>query len=125
MTAPATLLHLTPTRLLAGVWEGLLTAPEGATPRLAATHLGQSLDGVALAPLSGGQWSVRVPVPPDTISDGVQTFVVTDADTGATLASFTLVAGEPLAEDLRAEIALLRAELDMLKQAFRRHAAAG
>jgi hypothetical protein len=125
MTAPATLLHLTPTRLLAGVWEGLLTAPEGASPRLAVTHLGQAIEGVALSPHTGGQWSVRIPVPPDTISDGVQTFVIADADTGATLASFTLIAGEPLAEDLRAEIALLRAELDMLKQAFRRHAAQG
>ena len=40
---------------------------------------------------------------------------------GEVLASFTLVAGVPLEEDLRAEISLLRAELDLLKKAFRRH----
>ena len=31
------------------------------------------------------------------------------------------LAGEALAHDIRAEIDLLRAELDMLKRAFRRH----
>jgi hypothetical protein len=123
--APASGPTLTPTRLLAGTWEGVLSAPGDTPPRLAATHLGQAIDGVTLTPLTGGQWAVRVPVPPEAIADGVQTIVIAEADSGTSLASFTLVAGDPLAEDLRAEIALLRAELDMLKQAFRRHAAAG
>ena len=42
-------------------------------------------------------------------------------ETDARLASFTVVMGQPLDEDIRAEMALLRAELDMLKRAFRRH----
>ena len=33
----------------------------------------------------------------------------------------SLLAGEALGDDIRAEVALLRAELDMLKRAFRRH----
>ena len=37
------------------------------------------------------------------------------------LAQFTLVAGQPLDEDIRAELSLLRAELDLLKRAFQRH----
>jgi hypothetical protein len=37
------------------------------------------------------------------------------------LGSFSIVAGDALAEDIRAELSLLRAELDMLKKAFRRH----
>lgn len=40
---------------------------------------------------------------------------------GVTLARFTLVAGQALEEDIRAELNLLRAELDLLKRAFQRH----
>jgi hypothetical protein len=111
-------------RLLAGTWEARVIGTDG-PPRLAVTYLGQPLDTVAVTPEGDGAWRVRVAVPPAAISDGVQTFLVTDADRGDILTSFNLVAGEPLAEDLRAEIALLRAELEMLKQAFRRHAAQG
>ena len=32
-----------------------------------------------------------------------------------------MITGEPLGDDIRAEVELLRAELDMLKRAFRRH----
>ena len=51
----------------------------------------------------------------------MQTVVIADAETGEAEATVSLVAGEALAGDLRAEIDLLRAELDMLKRAFRRH----
>ena len=50
----------------------------------------------------------------------MQTYLVADAATGEPRL-LRLVAGEALAHDLRAEIDLLRAELDMLKRAFRRH----
>ncbi len=106
-------------RLVGGVWEGVLRGG-GAAPRVAATHEGRDVPGVAVAPGDGG-WVVRVPVPPEAVADGLHTVVVTDADTGEALGSFALVAGEALAGDLRAEIDLLRAELDLLKRAFRRH----
>jgi hypothetical protein len=35
--------------------------------------------------------------------------------------AFAIVTGEPLDDDIRAELDLLRAELEMLKRAFRRH----
>lgn len=111
-------------RLLGGVWEARLTGPE-TEPRLSVTHLGEPIDGLTVTPDGDRAWHLRIPIPAAAVSDGVQTFLVTDTAGGQTLARFTLVAGEPLAEDLRAEIALLRAELDMLKQAFRRHAAQG
>lgn len=116
-------LRLTRTRLVAGQWEGLLTGPDDATPRLAVTHLGQALDGVELSPHANGQWNVRIPVSPSLISDGVQTFVIADADDGTVLDSFTLIAGDALDQDIRVELSLLRAELEMLKHAFRRYAA--
>lgn len=65
-----------------------------------------------------------MPIPAERIADGVQTFVIRDRRTDQGLASFAIVAGDALAEDIRAEIGLLRAELDMLKKAFRRHCAA-
>jgi len=113
---------LTRTRLQAGVWEGVLTGvAQDAPPALLVSHLNAPLSGVSVAPLAEGGWLVRVPVPAALISDGVQTFVIADAATGETLDSFSVIAGDALAEDIRAEVDLLRAELDMLKRAFRRH----
>jgi hypothetical protein len=40
---------------------------------------------------------------------------------GMVLDQFTVIVGVPLEEDLRAEISLLRAELDLLKRSFQRH----
>lgn len=60
-------------------------------------------------------------MPKEAICDGVQSFAIREAASDAMLGSFTLIAGEALDHDLRAEVSLLRAELDMLKRAFRRH----
>lgn len=111
---------LTQTRIRAGVWEGILT---GAAPALQATHLGRAVPGLEVTPLPDrpGERAVRLPIPVSALSEGVQTFLITDAASGAVLAQFAVSAGAPLDEDLRAEIDLLRAEFDMLKRAFRRH----
>jgi len=50
-----------------------------------------------------------------------ENFIISDGKTGMTLNSFALLFGEVLAEDIRAEMGLLREELDLLKSAFRRH----
>ena len=117
---------LTKTRFSEGTWEGVVTADGRGTPRpeVVATHLGTSLTGVTVTDTAEpGRWVLKVPVPPQAVGDGVQTVLIADARTDATLGSVTLVAGEPLHGDLQAEIDLLRAELDMLKRAFRRHCA--
>ncbi len=110
------------TRIHAGVWEGLLTGAVG-TPRLEAMHLDMPLAGVTVAAVAGeaGLWAVRVPIPAQVLSEGVQTFVIRDAPSGGTLAHFTVITGVAIDEDFRAEMDLLRAELDLLKRAFRRH----
>lgn len=110
--------RLVPLRLAGGVWEGLWEGDSA--PRLRATHEGRDLPGLSVTRAEGG-WIVRLPLPADVIADGVQTVIIADAGTGETQAAVTLLAGEALASDLRAEIDLLRAELDMLKRAFRRH----
>ena len=111
-------------RIVSGIWEAVLLQKgrsEG-SPRIEVTHLGAPVAGLEVAPRAPGKWDLRLPIPPALIADGVQTFVVREAG-GEVLASFAIVVGEPLAQDLRAEIDLLRAELDLLKRAFRRHCA--
>ncbi len=105
--------------LRAGVWTGELV---GDIPQdIHVRHEGKALEGVTINALQErGSHRISVPIPANLISDGVQTFVVQDG-TGHTLTHFSILAGDVLAHDLRAEVALLRAELDMLKQAFRRH----
>lgn len=113
---------LTETRIRAGLWEGVLSGSP-AEPVLDVTWLDTLLPGVSVSALpdAAGAWTVRVPIPGESLNDGVQTFVITDRATGAKRGQFTLIAGAALDGDLRAEIDLLRAELDLLKRAFRRH----
>ncbi len=114
--------RLTKTSLVAGIWEGVLSGTvEGTPPAIAVTLQARPVEGVELAPADAGGWTLRVPVPPAAISDGLHSFVVSDAASGEVLGSFAILAGEALAEDIRAELDLLRAELDLLKRAFRRH----
>ncbi|WP_050929194.1 hypothetical protein [Aestuariivita boseongensis] len=114
--------ELMKTRLANGVWEGILARLEAGeqNPDIRVLHRDQEVPGVevTLDPASGA-WAVRVPVPTYAIADGVHTFAIFDGS--EKLTHFTLMAGDVLADDIRAEMELLRAELDMLKRAFRRH----
>lgn len=112
---------LTKTRIRAGVWEGVLSGT--AAPAIEVRHLETVVPGVTVTaiPDRPDEWAVRVPVPPSALSEGVQTFLLRDSDTGETLSHFTIITGVAMEDDLRAEVDLLRAELDMLKRAFRRH----
>jgi len=113
---------LTKTRIMAGVWEGALTTDDK-TPTIEVMHQDEKISDVALVPVSGetGLWSLRITLSSSMMTDGVQTFVINNAKTGERLDAFTVITGEPLEDDIRAEVDLLRAELDMLKRAFRRH----
>lgn len=106
-------------RIKGGVWHGVVIGGTGA-PDLEVRHLDQPVAGVDVA-LGDAGHVLSVPIPTDRISDGVQTFVIFDRSSDTAIGDFTLIAGEALSEDMRAEIELLRAELDMLKRAFRRH----
>lgn len=117
-------LTLTKTRLFEGVWEGVLTyTGEGNfQPEVEVTHLQHALSAVEVVEKpEEGIWILRVPIPAELISDGVQTFVITDKRSGETLESFAVLSGDALSHDIRSEMALLREELDLLKRAFRRH----
>lgn len=112
---------VTKTRFAGGVWEGVVTGGGRAGPEIEVV-LGQDpVAGVTLAPLKDGGHLLRVPVPVEALGDGVLAFVIRDRVSEETLARFAVLAGEAAGEGLEAEVALLRAELDLLKRAFRRH----
>ncbi len=115
-------LELTQTRIANGVWEGVLTGAI-ATPPVEALHQGQAIEGLTVTAIPGqaGSHAVRLPLPPAILSEGVQTVILRAGD--EVLHHLTLVVGVPLEEDIRAEVSLLRAELDLLKRAFRRQSA--
>ena len=117
-------LTLTKTRIQAGVWEGVLTiAGEQMQPQIEVRHQTTVLDEVEVTEDADtpGRFLLRVPIPREVLYDGVQSFVITEAVSGEKLGDFAIVTGQPLEDDVRAEMALLREELDMLKRAFRRH----
>lgn len=114
-------LRLDQTRIANGVWEGILTGAKKGLPPVEALHGDRMIEGVEVSPLPGkaGHYAVRVPIPAWAVNDGVQTFLLRSGD--ATLTQFTLIAGLPVDGDLRAELSLVRAELELLKRAFQRH----
>jgi len=116
--------ELSKTRLFEGVWEGVLTANDDNVdqPDIGVTHLDKALSALQLKETDiPNQWNVRIPIPLELIGDGAQTFLIFDKQTGESLGNFTIIAGDAVSDDIRAEVALLRAELDMVKRAFRRH----
>lgn len=112
-------LSLVHAKIQNGVWRGILTGASG-RPDIEVRHLDKPVADMALRETEEG-WLLEVPIPSEAISDGVQTFLILDPGTDTTISSFTLIAGEALSDDIRSEVDLLRAELDMLKRAFRRH----
>ena len=118
-------LRLIENAVRAGVWHGVISADAAgqATPVIEVSHLGKVLPGISIGAVDGaaGRWVVSQPIPAEVLCDGVLTFLVREAGREAALGHFTILTGAAIAEDMVAEIDLLRAELDLLKRAFRRH----
>jgi hypothetical protein len=116
---------LTKTRIQAGIYEGILksTTDTAARPDISCVLLEQEVGDLTLNedPTLAQTWHLKFFLPSSALTDGIQTFLIIDKLTSETLDSFTIITGEPLNDDLQAEVDLLRAELDMLKKAFRRH----
>ena len=112
---------LTPLALRAGIWSAVAESDD--EPSLVATYQGHMIDGLEISAHGEkpGAWLVRVPVPAEAVSDGVHTILVNETGSDDIIGQFSLLAGDALGEDIRAEVELLRAELDLLKRAFRRH----
>ena len=115
-------LTLTPLSLRKGVLEGRVENAGSGVPQVEVLFLDKPVDDASLTETDNPKvWSLSVPIPADAIAEGVQTFLIVDRGSDQKIGHFTLMAGEVLGDDLRAEVELLRAELDMLKRAFRRH----
>lgn len=110
-----------------GVWQGRFAANSKASkvPKVELRSQGEVIEGVQLQADGKGAWLISAPIPARLLGDGVAGFLIVDAATGAELAGFSIAAGIPADDDLRAEIGLLRAELELLKKAFRRHVSSG
>jgi len=110
-------------RLQDGRYEGILTAPKAA--ELEVVHGGKV---VAMAEVSAddarpGSFRVKAALPATVLCDGVQVIAIRSQASGEILDRITLMSGAMLDEDIRADLAMLRDELEMLKRAFRRHCA--
>lgn len=115
-------LTVTKTRLANGQWEGVITdVPEGIRPGVAVRFRDHPVDDISVTQASDGTWRLSFAIPTAAICDGIQTITIVEEKTGDVLNSAAIIAGEPADETMQAEIDLLRAELDMLKRAFRRH----
>lgn len=115
-------LELIKTTIKMGVWHGVITGAGSDAPQIVVALHDAPIDGVSVTPNSlEGAWTLSVQIPPDAIADGVQTLLIIDAVRDEQIGHITLLAGDVLSDDIRAEMDLLRAELDMLKRAFRRH----
>ncbi len=118
-------MELTKTSIKNGLYKGVLRGldPDAEAPQISGLLDGRALGQATLEPSSGdaGSWAVTLPLPADLLSEGLQVLVLTEAETGEVLDTVTVLTGQPLEQDALAELALLRAELDLLKKAFRRH----
>ena len=116
-------LTVTKTRIQGGIWHGVVTGAGSDAPQLDVLFQDTPIPDIALAadPDQPGVWCLDIPIPAAAIADGVQAIVVSDRETGAALTSFAVMTGDAIDDNLRAEVELLRAELDLLKRTFRRH----
>lgn len=117
------LYSVTRTRVRDGIWEGLVTASDAkaAQPNLTITCQDKALTEVELTSDGNGAWRLRIVLPHAVVTEGVQTVLIADSDTNEPLDHLSILTGDAPSHDLRGEVELLRAELDMLKRAFRRH----
>jgi hypothetical protein len=113
------------TRFARGIWEGEVRGAGERRPPVEVVHADRPVPDVSLSADEAGLWHLRFAVPADAVGEGVHTLIIRNAETGETLDTLTMLAGDPMDGDLRGEVALLRAELELLKRAFRRHVREG
>lgn len=105
------------------VVNGVVTAfvpGAGAPPALELSVGDGVVEGLEIAETRGG-WIARATLPPQALNDGQTAVLLRRAGDGEVLARIGVRVGDAADADLAAEVAFLRAELDMLKRAFRRH----
>lgn len=116
--------------LRGGLWSGILTA-DSAPRRVFLLRHGEILSFAKLMAVGDGRWDVSVDIPASVLSEGTHSLtLVADEGEGEGaplpdsihLDHLSLIAGKILDDDLAAEIALIRSELELIKREFRRFA---
>ncbi len=116
------LLNLTKTRMLEGMWQGIITGAGDTKPDIAVSHANTNVPDFQLfRDEAANHWVLTIPVPATAVADGIQTILIVDRLADVKIGEIVLIGDDLSNGSLQAEMELLRAELDMLKRAFRRH----
>lgn len=109
-----------------GIWTALLDIPASTQPDLEVIHNGKPLAGMTISPALGTEgWILTIPIPAETLSDGVQIYLLRDKANGSVIGQIPILIGDALAGSLTAEVELLRAEHELLKRAVLQLATSG
>ncbi|MDJ0858835.1 MAG: hypothetical protein QNJ03_07140 [Dinoroseobacter sp.] len=104
------------------VWTGRLKRKDpGPTPALRASLNGTLPLELEIAAAAGlaQTWNVQLRVPDEGLTEGTHLILIEDQEACEILYRIPIIAGIAASDDMRAEIAALRAELDQLRSAFR------
>lgn len=116
-------LRIEPTRFAEGIWRALLNQPsdlKAPPPKIDVLLQGRPIRGVRVDPLNKENcYKLSVPIPANSVGFGTYMPMFVEQGSSKVLSRIVLSGGNLNGEDLRAEMAELRAEIDLLKRLFR------
>lgn len=116
-------LTLTTLGFHAGIWNGRITGP--VPNEIEVLCADETLEGVEIAPDGKNAALISVPILSDHLNEGINTFLVVNKETKSEIGGFGIAIAYCGDDNIRAEVQLLRAELNLLKKALRSHVADG
>lgn len=117
-------LEIVDMRIRRGVCEGRVRGGGDGAPELR-FEAGETVLAAPRVSADAEGWVFALELPGALLDEGARSVLIFDAAADVQIGQFALSVGEALAEDLRAQVAQLRAELDLLKAAFRREMRGG
>ena len=116
-------LRIEPTRFAEGIWRALLGQPsdlKAPPPKIEVLLQRSPIRGVRVDPLNKENcYKLSVPIPANSVGFGTYMPMFVEQGSSKVLSRIVLSGGNLNGEDLRAEMAELRAEIDLLKRLFR------
>ena len=116
-------LCIEPTRFAEGIWRALLSQSselKAPTRKIDVLLRGRPIRGVRVDALDMENcYELSVPIPPEAVGFGTYMLLIVEQGSSKVLSRIVLSGGDLNGEDLRAEMAELRAEIDLLKRLFR------
>ena len=116
-------LRIEPTRFAEGIWRALLSQSsdlKAPPPKIEVLLQGRPIRGVRVDALDMENChELSVPIPPEAVGFSTYMLLIVEQGSSKVLSRMLLSGGDLNGEDLRAEMAELRAEIDLLKLLFR------